>query len=100
MELSDKDTGELENILTDELVGPNPGLFMSTDDENGTLRDKVDRFFRYMSDSKDLREEFHDTILNSWGMMGSDKPKWLDYYKGVLIKEIRDIRIKKLINNI
>ena len=97
-DLNIKDTNELENILTDELVGPNPGLLMNRDDEHGSLRDKVNRFFHYMSESKRLKEEFHGKILHSWGMMDDpDKPRWLDYYKSYLIKEIRNEKLKKLI---
>jgi hypothetical protein len=97
-DLNDKDTNELESILVEEILGPNPGMLMNRDDEQGTLRDKVNRFFWWMAKGKDIKAEINETHILFWHQMGPDKPRWLDYYKGVLIKEIRDIKLKKLIN--
>ena len=44
---------------------------------------------------KKVRDE-HTVIWNEM-YQTNQCPSWLDYYKGVLLNEIRDIRLKKLI---
>lgn len=93
MDLSAKDTNQLENVRADELVGPNPSFEHPMDDNH------IRRFVTWMFIYDECKKKFRDEHTVIWSDMYQTNKNinWLDYYKGVLIKEIRDIRLKKLI---
>lgn len=112
MDLSVKDTNQLENILADELVGSNPSFengLMGEDDE-GKRNENIKRFANWVFVCDECKKKFrekHQVIYNNKfinhikeGSIDSVRGysiSWLEYYKGVLIKEIRDVKLKKLI---
>ncbi len=108
----EKDTNELENIRTDELIGSNPSIDGIYDFEFNLVcsdverSDYVKRFANWMfacdECKKNFRKEhqlsYHNEFISgtSWDTTKS-RISWLDYYKEALLRDIRDIRLKKLI---
>lgn len=97
MDLETKDTNELESILVDELIGRDPMESNIPRDEN--IKKWVNWVFKSDEVKKKFREEHQEIWLLDAAKVELKPLSWLDYYKGVLIKEIRDAKLKKLIND-
>jgi hypothetical protein len=100
MDLHLKDTNELENIRADELVGSNPSFkysLMNEDDEY-KRSENINRFVSWMFIYDECKKKFNEHHTLIWSEMYQNKHRnWLEYYKGVLIEDIRDIKLKKLL---
>ncbi len=100
MDLNLKDTNELENIRADELVGSNPSFKNSIMDCDDSERsDNINRFVRWMFIYDECKKRFREEHTLIWNEMYqvNRNINWLDYYKSILIKDIRDIKLKKLL---
>jgi hypothetical protein len=98
MDLSTKDTNQLENVRADELVGTNPSFDNPLIGESGEMKNfKI--FVSWMFVYDECKKKFRDEHTLIWNEMCQTNQhiNWLDYYKDVLIKDIRDIKLKKLL---
>lgn len=103
--LESKNTGELEDILVTLLIGEcNPRLHSNWDwggeGYQKELKEKVSKFVDYSFAQKRITEELREKCMEYYNdnfPNGDRSQSWLEYYKGCLIKEIRDAKLKKLI---
>jgi len=106
MDLSKKDTNELEEILITLVLGEFNSHLLYVDITDEELKNRVNIFTKYMFDKKKLIEDLNENLRVDFHKMESNKSSfspeslysaWLDFYKSSLIKEIRNAKIGKIL---
>lgn len=120
MELEKKTTGELEDILVRIILNDFEefGISISSiknihEELNITgevsevyqseLKKQAHRFANFMVQHKKIIEDLHNKIAKEYQESGNVKfgnvelIQWLPFYKSRIIREIRDLKLKKLI---
>lgn len=99
MDLNSKNTNELENVRADLLVGTNPSLAETYSSREKDRMAYINRFVRWMFIYDECKKKFREEHTLIWNELYQTNKSlnWLEYYKAVLIKEIRDIKLKTII---
>lgn len=99
MDLNSKNTNELECVRADLLVGTNPSLSETYSSREKDRIGYINRFIRWMFIYDECKKKFREEHTLIWNDLYQTNKNlnWLEYYKAVLIKEIRDIKLKIII---
>ena len=83
------DTSALEELIVSESIGSNPGIV-----NHDSLNIKCNKFVDWCFKSADIKKNLQEKAQIDW----DGKSNWLEYYKGYLIKHIRDMKLNNLLN--
>jgi len=99
MSLETKNTNELEDIIVEMMIGGNPTMSTKYNIKDVAFNEKINRFVTWAMESDRIKKELKEKYMSEFNGIddGIKGAVWLDWYKGILIREIRDMKLNRLI---